>query len=252
MWDDFAIFVFVGFLAQLIDSTLGMGYGITSTSFLLGIGTPPAIASANVHFAEIFTTAFSGLSHLKFGNIDRKIFKKLLLPGVLGGILGAYILTSIPAKLIQPFVACYLLVMGIKIIYKTFQKTTPKPVKTNLSLLGLVGGFLDSIGGGGWGPVVTSSLVSKGNEPRFSIGSANAVEFFVTLAQSATFFVLIGLGSLKIAVCLVFGGLVAAPLSGYICQKLPSKLMMRLVGLMLTALSIGNASKVLYLLNTSK
>jgi uncharacterized membrane protein YfcA len=248
MWEELVGFIIMGFIAQLIDSSLGMGYGVISTTFLLGVGVSPAIASANVHVSEVFTTGLSGLSHLKFGNIDREIFKKLLLPGVLGGILGAYLLTKVPAKSIQPFIACYLLLIGIRIIYKTFSKTQIKPIKSNLSLLGAVGGFLDSIGGGGWGPIVTSSLVSKGNEPRYSIGSTNAVEFFITLAQSITFFILIGLVSLKIAISLVVGGIIAAPLSGYICQQLPAKILMRLVGLLLIALSFGNVLRIFYFL----
>ena len=158
------VFIIVGFLAQLIDGALGMAYGVSSTTFLLGFGVPPAVASMSVHTAEMFVTLVSGLSHLKLGNVDLKLLKKLVIPGMLGGIVGAYILTSIPGDVIKPFISAYLLVMGLVILYKVFSKHyQEKKVESHLGLLAVVGGFFDAIGGGGWGPIVTTTIVARGN-----------------------------------------------------------------------------------------
>lgn len=240
------IFIFFGFIAQLIDGCLGMAYGVSSNAFFLSLGIPPSIASACIHTSEMFTTAVSGISHFKFGNVDRKIFLRLLIPGVIGGVLGAYILTELPGGKIKPFISLYLLIMGIMILIKVFRKTHQVKTKTRLVPLGLVGGFFDAIGGGGWGPIVTSTLVANGNHPRFAIGSVNSAEFFVTVAESITFFTVIG-GLLfqhweKIA-GLMIGGVLAAPLAAWVCRKLPHKVLMILVGLLITGLSI----RILYL-----
>lgn len=238
MGQSIIIYIIVGFIAQIIDGALGMAYGVSSNTFLLSVGIPPAAASASVHTAEIFTSGISGLSHLKFGNVDKKLFKKLLIPGIIGGILGAYILTMVPGKTIKPFIALYLLIMGSIIIYKAFKKIQEKEVRTKLLPLGAVGGFFDAIGGGGWGPIVTSTLVARGNNPKFTIGSVNLAEFFVTVAEAATFFTIIGLKHWHIIVGLIIGGALAAPLAAFICKKLPSKLLMIIVGVLITVLSI--------------
>jgi len=228
----------VGFIAQLIDGTLGMGYGVTSTAFLLSLGIPPAQASASVHAAEIFTSGISGAFHLKFRNVDREIFKNLVIPGVIGGILGACILTSVPGEKIKPFIACYLLIMGIIILRKSF-KQIQKTVWSKIRLfpLGLAGGCLDAIGGGGWGPIVTSTLVGTGNNPRFTVGSVNLVEFFVSIAQAATFFTIIGFVHWQIIIGLIMGGVLAAPLAAYLCKVLPLRALMTLVGILIIVLS---------------
>jgi len=232
------LFIIVGFIAQVIDGALGMAYGVSSTTFLLSIGVPPASASASVHTAEIFTSGVSGLSHLRFGNVDKKIFKRLLIPGVIGGILGAYILTSVPGKMVKPFVAFYLLIMGLLILRKSLKKIQERRVKTQIFPLGIVGGLFDAIGGGGWGPIVTSTLVARGNNPKFSIGSVNLAEFFVTVAEAATFFTIIGLVHWQIIVGLIIGGVLAAPLGAYVCKKLPSQALITIVGVLIVALSI--------------
>ena len=238
MYETIIIFAIVGFIAQIIDGALGMAYGVSSTSVLLGLGIPPATASASVHTAEIFTSGASGLSHLKLGNVDKKIFAKLLIPGIIGGALGAYILTAIPGRVIKPFVAFYLLIMGIIILRKAFKKIEERNVKAKLFPLGLVGGFFDAIGGGGWGPIVTSTLVARGHNPRFTIGSVNIAEFFVTVTEVATFLTMIGLVQWQIIVGLIVGGVLAAPLAAYICKRLPSKALMIMVGTLIIALSI--------------
>jgi uncharacterized membrane protein YfcA len=234
----FFFFVVVGFLAQMIDGALGMAYGVSSTSFLLGIGIPPAAASASVHMAEIFTTAVSGLSHLRFGNVHKDLVTRLLIPGVIGGVLGAYILTAVSGDKIKPFIAVYLLLMGLVILRKAFQSVPKQVVRSHIVPLGLAGGFFDAIGGGGWGPIVTSTLVARGNDPRFTVGSVNLAEFFVTFSESITFILTIGLVHWKIIVGLLIGGVLAAPLAAYVCKRLPTKMLMGLVGIVIMFLSI--------------
>ena len=232
------IFIIVGFIAQMIDGALGMAYGVSSTTFLLSTGIPPAAASASVHTAEIFISGVSGLSHLGFGNVDKKLCKKLVIPGVIGGILGAYILTAVPGKTMKPFVAFYLLIMGVIILLKVLRRTKEKKVETKLIPLAAVGGFFDAIGGGGWGPIVTSSLVARGHNPTFAIGSVSLAEFFVTIAQVATFFATIGLFHWRAIVGLIIGGILAAPMSAYVCKRLPSQVLTIMVGVLIVGLSI--------------
>ncbi|MCK4482561.1 sulfite exporter TauE/SafE family protein, partial [Candidatus Bathyarchaeota archaeon] len=212
-----------------------MAYGVTSTSFLLSLGLSPASASASVHTSEIFTTLTSGLSHLKLKNVDKSLFKRLLIPGMIGGALGAYILTSVPTEIIKPLVGIYLLIMGLLILRRLFDRKKTQ-LKTNLTLLGGVGGFLDAIGGGGWGPVVTSTLVARGDKPRLTIGSVNSAEFFVTLTEAATFFTILGITHLEIIIGLIIGGVIAAPLAAYTCKKLPPRILMAIVGTVIVAL----------------
>jgi len=231
-------YVLVGFIAQMIDGALGMAYGVSSTSLLLTIGIPPAQASASVHAAELLTTGVSGIFHLKFGNIDKKILRRLLIPGIIGGGLGAYVLTEIPSTTIKPLVAVYLIIMGGIILWKALRKAEPREVKTKLALLGLAGGFFDAIGGGGWGPIVTTTLVARGKEPRFAIGSVNLAEFFVTLSESFVFILTIGLVHWKIIIGLMIGGVLAAPLAAYLCSRIPRRPMMCMVGILIIAVSL--------------
>ena len=238
------LFTLVGFVAQCIDGALGMAYGVSSTSILLSLGVPPAAASASVHTAEMFTTGASGFSHFKFGNVNKRLVLTLLLPGVVGGVLGAYILTTLPVQIIKPIMAAYLVVMGITILYRAFNFNAAKPVVSEDPkpyLLALVGGFFDAIGGGGWGPIVTSTMVARGHEPRFTIGSVNATEFFVTVAESITFAAMIGAVMLEnwtTIVGLLLGGVIAAPLAAYVCKRLPARTLMFMVGALITLLSI--------------
>jgi len=231
-------YIFVGFIAQMIDGALGMAYGVTSTSLLLTIGIPPAQASASVHAAELVTTAVSGAFHLKFGNVDKKVLRRLLIPGVIGGAIGAYVLTEIPSTTIKPLVAGYLIIMGGIILWKAFRNVAPKELKTKLVPLGLVGGFFDAIGGGGWGPVVTTTLVARGKEPRLVVGSVNLAEFFVTLSESFVFILTIGLIHWKIIIGLMIGGVLAAPLAAYVCSRIPRRPMMCMVGVLIVAVSL--------------
>jgi uncharacterized membrane protein YfcA len=242
MTEDISIitFIIVGFVAQMIDGALGMAYGVSSTTFLLSLGVPPAAASASVHTAEIFTSGVSGLSHLRLGNVDKELFKRLVIPGMLGGVLGAYILTTVPGDVLKPIIALYLLVMGVLILRKAITKKTSSEEKSKDRLfpLGAAGGFLDAIGGGGWGPIVTSTLVVNGNHPRFVIGSVNIAEFFVTLSEVAAFFTIIGLTHWQVIVGLTIGGILAAPLAAFVCKKLPARTLMLIIGALIVVLSV--------------
>jgi len=236
------LYVLVGFAAQMIDGALGMAYGVSSNTFLLSLGIPPAAASASVHMAEVVTTGVSGAAHWRLGNIDWNLVKRLLVPGVLGGIAGAYLLTSIDGNIIKPFVSAYLLIMGVVILVKAF-RYDPKPhsgVHTaRVSALGVVGGFFDAVGGGGWGPIVTTTLVARGKDTRLTIGSVNFSEFFVTLAQSVVFVLTLNFREYwQIILGLLIGGVIAAPIAAVMAKKLPVKALMMLVGVIIIILSI--------------
>jgi uncharacterized membrane protein YfcA len=232
------VFVLVGFMAQMIDGALGMAYGVSANSFLLAFGVNPAIASASVHAAEVVTTAISGFSHFRLGNTEKTLMLRLVLPGMLGAILGAYILTAIPSDIIKPLVSIYLLVMGALILVKAFRELSPQVVRSHLVPLGLVGGFLDAIGGGGWGPIVTTTLVARGHNPRFAIGSVNATEFFITLSQTITFILVIGLTYWQAIVGLAIGGAIAAPLAAILTKRVRVRTLMILVGILIMILSL--------------
>jgi len=237
------IYILVGFLAQMIDGALGMAYGVSSNTFLLSLGIPPAAASASVHMAEVVTTGISGISHWRLGNVDWKLVRRLLIPGVIGGVAGAYLLTSIDGNIIKPYIAVYLLIMGGVIIYKSFTlvpRTKPDRYHgPRISLLGLFGGFCDAVGGGGWGPVVTSTLVARGKNPRMTIGSVNFSEFFVTLAQSVLFVLTLNFSEYwQVILGLLIGGAIAAPIAARLTQKLPLKTLMIVVGILIIVLSI--------------
>ena len=234
------VFIVVGFIAQIIDGALGMAYGVSSNSFLLGIGVPPAAASASVHMAEVVTTAISGFSHWKLGNLDTSLIKKLLIPGALGAILGAYILTNLPGDVLKPFISLYLLIMGVIIVAKGLKKDhIEQKVVSHISTLGVVGGFFDAIGGGGWGPIVTTTLVARGNNPRLTIGSVNFSEFFITFAQSVVFVFSLQFSDYwKIILGLLIGGAIAAPMAAVVTKRLPVRQLMLMVGVLIIALSI--------------
>jgi len=223
-------------VAQLVDGALGMAFGVISTSVLLFLGVPPAMASASVHAAEVVTTGISGVSHWLHGNVDRRLFLRLAGAGVVGGALGAYVLTELPVKIVQPAVAVYLCAMAALIVYKVFRKRPPRESTAGIEPLGFGGGFLDAIGGGGWGPIVVSTLVARGLSPRHTIGSVNLAEFFVTLAISIAFLITIGITHAHIAGGLVIGGAIAAPLAGWMSKIMPPRILMVLVSIVVLAL----------------
>lgn len=239
-WEYFVLYVAVGFAAQIVDGAIGMAYGIASTSLLLSFGIPPATASACVHAAETVTTGASGLAHWRLGNVDRRLMLRLALPGMIGGAIGAYVLTSIPGETIKPIIAVYLLLLGIYIVCKACQlKISRQSVEPkHVAPLGLTGGFLDAIGGGGWGPIVTTSLLGQGTSARYAIGSVNLAEFFVTLTITSTFIVTIGLDLWPIIAGLVIGGVIAAPFAALATKHLPDRVLMVLVGAVVSLLSL--------------
>lgn len=251
----FLLFVAVGFGAQIVDGALGMAYGVISSTVLLAFGVPPATASASVHAAEVFTTATSAVSHVAHKNVDWKNFFPLAIAGVIGGIVGAFVLTSIDGNTIKPFVVIYLGVMGLVILWRAWKGKSTKPTSPKLMApLGLVGGFCDAVGGGGWGPTVTSALVGTGTPPRYSIGTVNTAEFFVTVAISATFVWALVTGHWQDAdgivqhasavAGLVVGGVVAAPLAGWVVKLVPVRTFTWAVGILVLLLCLYQALKL--------
>lgn len=238
--DDLLLFVAVGFVAQMVDGAIGMAYGLTASSVLMSMGTPPAIASASVHAAEVFTTGASGIAHWRVGNVDWRLMARLAIPGVLGGVVGAYVLSDLPVDYVKPAVAAYLFVMGGVVLFKALRPRPDESKPRNVTVLGLCGGFLDAIGGGGWGPIVASTLIGRGNVPRIAIGSTNAAEFFVTFAVTATFFGTIGLDLWPVILGLVLGGVLAAPFAAIITSRLPDKPLMIIVAMVIMILSLRN------------
>lgn len=218
----------VGFFAQLVDGALGMGYGVVSTTLLLSGGLSPAVISGSIHTAEMFSSGASGFSHYRFGNVNKKLFKTLLIPGVLGAILGAILLGYAGeafSQWIRPVISVYTLLLGVKILSNAF-KNKPKQQKVKRAgWLAGAGGFLDSFGGGGWGPLVTSTLISKGRTPKYVIGTVSLTEFFVTMASAITFFFILGVSHWQSIIGLIIGGVVAAPIAARLVGKLPIKKM---------------------------
>lgn len=236
------LYVLIGFAAQMIDGALGMAYGVSSNTFLLSLGLPPASASASVHMAEVVTTGVSGAAHWRLGNVDWGLVKRLLIPGAIAGGIGAYLLTTFDGNVIKPYISAYLLVMGIVILVKAFRHTERKPTGVHtarVSALAVAGGFFDAIGGGGWGPIVTTTLVARGKDPRLTIGSVNFSEFFVTLTESIVFIITLSFSEYwQVILGLLIGGAIAAPLAARVTKRMPVKALMILVGALIIALSI--------------
>lgn len=248
MTDDFLLFLAVGFLAQLVDGALGMAYGLTATTVLLSFGVPPAHASAATHAAEVFTTAASGASHVAHRNVDWRLFWRLAPAGMIGGSIGAFVLTGVAGSAVRPLIFTYLGVMGCYILYRTWRPVLRASVRPALvPPLGAAGGFLDATGGGGWGPVVTTTLIGAGERPRYVIGTVNAAEFLVTVTISASFIAALLLGHWEDAGDLtahapavgglIVGGVVAAPMAGLLVKKIPARAIGTGVGLLILAMS---------------
>jgi uncharacterized membrane protein YfcA len=239
--------VAVGFFAQVVDGALGMAYGITATTFLLSAGASPAAASASVHIAEVFTTGLSGIAHAKLGNVNKALFLRLLLPGIIGAVLGAALITSFDGDALKPFISAYLLLMGLYILRKAYrhvqqQRQQPKHV----AKLALFGGFVDAAGGGGWGPVVTSSLLGSGSDPRTTIGSVNFAEFFLTITSATSFILMAGQPDTWMMVAgLVLGGMFAAPFAALLCKKLSARTLLTIVGCLISLISLYNIYQAL-------
>ena len=238
--DTFLLFLAVGLLAQIVDGALGMAYGVIANTVLLAFGVPPATASASVHVAKIFTGGASAASHIAHRNILWPLFWPLALGGVIGGVVGAYVLTGVPGETIKPFILIYLLIIGVWVLWRAGHDVRHRVFPPRFSgPLGVVGGFLDSIGGGGWGPTVTSTLVGAGTEPRRAIGTVNTAELLVTSAISGAFLIALLTGRWDGGALenhasaiggLIVGGLIAAPFAGWITKRVPAKVLTYLVG----------------------
>jgi uncharacterized protein len=245
---NFGWMVLAGFLAQLVDGATSMGYGVTSAIVLMSANVSPASISGSIHTAEMFASGASGYSHYKFGNVNKKMFKLLLIPGVIGAVLGAVLLVKFGEthiSYIRPIMAVYTLFLGIKIFINAFKKTNVKKKFKHYGWLAGVGGFLDSFGGGGWGPIVSATLITKGRTPRFVVGSVSLTEFFVTVASAFTFFTLIGIQHLQVILALVIGGFIAAPIAARLQGKLPRKASFILLGTVVVIWSLKILSKLL-------
>lgn len=238
---DLLPFIAIGFVAQIVDGALGMAFGVISTTLLISVGSPPLqprAASAAVHLVESFTTAVSGISHILHRNVDWRLFVRIAVPGMIGGIAGAYVLTGISAEAARPLVLAYLLGIGVWLLWRGARHRHVERQPKVVEPLGLVGGFLDAAGGGGWGPVVTSNLLVQGASPRKVIGTVNTAEFFVTVTISATFIATLGLEAFTVAtVGLLIGGVVAAPLGALMAKRIQADLLLTLVGIVVTLTS---------------
>lgn len=248
-WADVAPYIAIGFAAQLVDGALGMAFGVICSTLLVSVmGVPPARASAGVHLVEMFTTGASGISHALHKNVDWKLFARLAIPGVIGGCIGAYLLSNIDASVTRPIVMLYLTCIGFYLLYKalTYAKEPTARKPRVVAPLGLIGGFMDASGGGGWGPIVTSNLLIQGTDPRKTVGTVNTAEFFLTTSISVTFILTIGLEAFtKVTGGLLIGGLIAAPFGAMIAKRIAVRTLMLMVGVVLTATSLFSLYKAL-------
>ena len=245
--DNFHWMLLAGFLAQLVDGALGMGYGVTSATVLLSTGVSPVAISGSIHTAETFAAGVSGYSHYKFGNVNKKLFKALVIPGVIGAVVGAILLVLLGDKYgnhLRPVIAVYTLFLGIKFILNAFRETKVAQKFKHYSLLATVGGFFDSFGGGGWGPIVTSTLINNGRSHKYVIGSVSLTEFFITLASAFTFFTMLGVSHWQVIVALMIGGTIAAPIAAKLAGKIPKKTSYLLLGILVIFWSIRILIKV--------
>jgi hypothetical protein len=247
---DFWTFMLVGFCAQLVDGALGMAFGLISSTFLLSMGHAPVVVSASVHTAEMFTTGFSAASHIYFKNVNWKLCLPLALFGAIGGVIGATLLSNIDGDAIKPYVSVYLGLLGLFILWKAAHNKKNMAAPSLLSIektsaLGIAGGMLDATGGGGWGPIVTSNLIARGDNPRQVIGSVNTSEFIVSTAITIAFIATVGFHFTEVVIGLLAGGVLAAPLGAYLLRKFSAQVLMTVVGFMITGLSIYQLSKLL-------
>ncbi len=264
MFTQLLLFTLIGFGAQLVDGAIGMAYGAINMTILLSMGIPPATASAGVHTAEVVTTGISGLSHAMFKNIDYALFVRLVIPGIVGSILGAYLLTRIPPEVSKPIIAAYLIVIGGFILYralregklfhlmknffvgKVLKRKLPSTHARGLIPLGFGGGFFDAAGGGGWGAMVTSSLLAQGTTPHYTIGTINLTEFLVTLTTSLTFFFTIGIKHWPIIIGLIIGGAFAAPFSAYLVRRIHPRVLMLIAGTVVMLISVNILARLFF------
>lgn len=243
---EFWWFILIGLGAQLVDGALGMAFGLVSSSVMLSMGLPPAQVSASIHTAEVFTTGASGVSRLAAGNVDKRLFLRLALPGAVGGALGAYVLTQIPGDIIRPLIYLYLLVLAIIILARAAGRWMPKGEIRRVPVLGFFAGLLDASGGGGWGPIATSTLLARGGQARTTIGTVNAAEFVVTLTVSATFLLSMGVQHLQIVAGLLIGGMMAAPVAAILVKRVKERWVLVAVGVLVLGISLFQIGHAVY------
>lgn len=232
----------VGFLAEIVAGSMGMGYGVICTTTLLFLGIPPHAVSASIHSAESFTTAAGSISHIRLKNVSKNLVKRLAVPAVIGAVIGAVSLTYLGeyySKITKSVISFYTLYLGIRILSNVFREKQDKKLKkkTNLTKLGLIGGFIDSFAGGGWGPLVTGTLIKNSFTPRFAVGSSTVAKFILTLTAAITFIFTLGIQHWNIILGLLIGGIVTAPFSAMLTSKLPVKSMFAVIGTLVIVMS---------------
>jgi len=242
----------VGFGAEIVAGSMGMGYGVICTSLLLILNVPPPVVSASIHSAEAFTSAAGSISHWQLGNVNKKLVKALAIPAIIGAVLGALLLIYVGekyAKVTKPFIAAYTIYLGIKILQNAFKKKkiSQQKKKSNITVLGLIGGFIDSFGGGGWGPLVTGTFIKNGHTPRFVIGSSTVAKCILTVASAVTFIVQIGISHWNVVAGLLIGGIVTAPFSAMLTAKLPQKKMFVAVGVVVIICGLITIYRAIFL-----
>jgi uncharacterized protein len=242
-----------GFAAELVAGSMGMGYGVICTTILLILNVPPPVVSASIHSAESFTTAAGTISHWQLGNVNKKLTKALAIPAIFGAVVGAVALTYVGeryAKMTKPFIALYTMYLGIRILTNAFKSKERKGVQkksTNITALGLVGGFIDSFGGGGWGPLVTGTFIKNGHTPRYVVGSSTFAKFILTVASAITFIFTIGIQHWNIVAGLLIGGIITAPFSASLTARLPARKMFVIVGFVVIIMSCITIYRALFL-----
>jgi len=245
-----------GFLAEIVAGSMGMGYGVICTTILLILNIPPPIISASIHSAESFTSAAGTISHFKLGNVNKKLTKLLAVPAIAGAVIGAVALTYVGeryAKMTKPFIAAYTMYLGIRILGNAFSKKNGNgqkngvKKKTNITRLGFIGGFIDSFGGGGWGPLVTGTFIKNGRTPRYVIGSSTVAKFILTVASAITFIFTVGIQHWNIVAGLLIGGIVTAPFSAMLTSRLPVRKMFVVVGIVVIAMSLITLFRAIFL-----
>ena len=242
----------VGFAAEVVAGSMGMGYGVICTTILLILNVSPPVISASIHSAESFTSAAGSISHWQLGNINKKLARALAIPAIFGAIIGALLLSYVGeryAKITKPFIAVYTMYLGIRILQNAFKKTevNQKKKATKITVLALIGGFIDSFGGGGWGPLVTGTFIKNGHTPRYVIGSSTFAKCILTVASAITFIFTIGIQHWNIVAGLLIGGIVTAPFSAMLTAKLPAKKMFTAVGIVVIFCSLITIYRTIFL-----
>jgi len=242
----------VGFAAEIVAGSMGMGYGVICTTILLILNVPPPVISASIHSAESFTSAAGSISHWQLGNINKKLAKSLAIPAIIGAVIGALLLSYVGeryAKITKPFIAFYTMYLGIRILQNAFKKReiNQKKKATKITALALIGGFIDSFGGGGWGPLVTGTFIKNGHTPRYVIGSSTLAKCILTVASAVTFIFTIGIHHWNIVAGLLIGGIVTAPFSAMLTAKLPTKKMFVAVGIVVIFCSLITIYRAIFL-----